>query len=264
MLAHTRQAEILFAVNKQGAAKVRELADLLAVSEMTVRRDIDALAEQGLLDKVHGGATSLTSSSSTEPTFSSKSLRESTTKDMIARQALQYVEPGMAIALSGGTTTYALARLLIDVPGITVVTNSIPAAETLHTLGRNDQTIVLTGGMRTNSDALVGSVVVKAMSSLHVDVLFMGVYGMSKDAGFTTPNLIEAETNQALIRSTRSLVVLADHTKWNTVGLSTIVPLAQASVIISDSKLPIDARESIREDNIDLILATSWALGKTS
>jgi DeoR/GlpR family transcriptional regulator of sugar metabolism len=92
----------------------------------------------------------------------------------------------------------------------------------------------------------------------------MGVYGMSKDAGFTTPNLIEAETNQALIRSTRSLVVLADHTKWNTVGLSTIVPLAQASVIISDSKLPIDARESIREDNIDLILATSWALGKTS
>jgi DeoR/GlpR family transcriptional regulator of sugar metabolism len=264
MLAQIRQSEILFAVNKQGAAKVRELAELLDVSEMTVRRDIDALAEQGLLDKVHGGATSLASSSSTEPTFSSKALRESSTKDSIARHALQYVEPGMAIALSGGTTTHALARLLIDVPGITVVTNSIPAAETLHTLGRNDQTIVLTGGIRTNSDALVGSVVVNTMSSLHVDVLFMGVYGMSNDAGFTTPNLIEAETNQALIRSTRSLVVLADHTKWNTIGLSTIASLSQASVIISDSKLPVEAREYIRENNVELILAASRGAGSPS
>ena len=259
MLAQTRQAEILFAVNKQGAAKVRELAELLAVSEMTVRRDIDALAEQGLLDKVHGGATSLASSSSTEPTFSSKALRESSTKDMIARNALKYVEPGMAIALSGGTTTHALARLLVDVPGITVITNSIPAADTLHTFGRSDQTVVLTGGMRTNSDALVGTVVVNTMSSLHVDVLFMGVYGMSKDAGFTTPNLIEAETNQALIRSTRSLIVLADHTKWNTVGLSTIASLSQVSVLISDNKLPIDAREVLRENNVELVLATSLA-----
>ncbi len=262
MLAQIRQAEILFTVNKQGAAKVRELANLLNVSEMTVRRDIEILAEQGLIDKVHGGATSLASSSSTEPTFSSKALRESDTKDAIAKRAVQFVEPGMAIALSGGTTTHALARLLVDVPGITVVTNSIPAADTLHTFGRDDQTVVLTGGMRTNSDALVGSVVVNTMSSLHVDLLFMGVYGMNVEAGFTTPNLTEAETNKALIRSTRSLVVLADHTKWNTTGLSTIASLSQASVIVSDTKLPNEACEAIREKNVELILAETKSFEK--
>lgn len=257
MLAQTRQSEILLAVNQQGSARVRELAGLLQVSEMTVRRDIDVLAEQGLLGKVHGGATSLASSSSSEPTFSSKALRETTTKESISRLALQYIEPGMAIALSGGTTTHALARLIVDIPGITVVTNSLPAAETLHTFGRKDQTIVLTGGNRTNSDALVGPVVINTMNSLHVDVLFMGVYGMTAESGFTTPNLLEAETNQALIRSSRSLIVLADHTKWATVGLSTIAPLETASVLISDSLLPLDAREVFRDFNTNVLLATA-------
>ena len=98
----------------------------------------------------------------------------------------------MAVALSAGTTTAALATLLGDVPGLTVVTNSIPVADALYQNPRVDQTVVLTGGMRTPSDALTGPVAEAAIRTLNVDLLFLGVHGISPRTGFTTPNLLEA------------------------------------------------------------------------
>ena len=98
----------------------------------------------------------------------------------------------------------------------------------LHQHSRADRTVVLTGGVRTPSDALVGPVAVATLGSLHLDMVFMGVHGISERAGFTTPNLMEAETNRAFIASTEHLVVLADHTKWNVTGLSSIAPLASS------------------------------------
>ena len=119
-------------------------------------------------------------------------------KDSIAEAAVALVMPGTAIGISAGTTTYALARRLVDVPGLTVVTNSVPVADVLHRAGRSDQTIILTGGVRTPSDALVGPFAVAALRTIHLDQVFMGVHGISEDAGFTTPNILESETNEAL------------------------------------------------------------------
>ena len=258
MLAATRQNQILHLVNLKGSIKVIDLAISLDVSDMTVRRDLDLLARRGLLAKVHGGATSLSGSSSTEPTFSTKMLRERAIKDSIAREAVRLVEPGMAIALSGGSTTHALAHYLVDVPGITVVTNSIPAADVLSAAQRDDQTVVLTGGQRTPSDALVGPVAVSTMTNLHVDILFMGVYGFTTESGFTTPNLIEAQTNHAMVLASKRLIVLADHTKWGLTGLSTIAQLHEASRIYSDTQLAQDARGAIANVGCELsLVATS-------
>ena len=103
--------------------------------------------------------------------------------------------------------------------------------------GRTDLSIVLTGGLRTPSDALVGPVADAAVRSMHVDLLFMGVHGMEERGGFTTPNLLEAETNGALVRSAGQLVVVADHTKWGIVGLSTIAALSEADVLVTDDGL---------------------------
>jgi DeoR/GlpR family transcriptional regulator of sugar metabolism len=98
---------------------------------MTIGRDLDALAKRGLLAKVHGGATRV-GPAAEEPTFASKSVRELTEKDAIAARAVTLIQPGTAIALTAGTTTWALARHLSSVPHLTVVTNSIPVAEVLH------------------------------------------------------------------------------------------------------------------------------------
>ncbi len=255
MLARQRQERILEALRASGGVRVSDLTEQLHVSYMTVRRDLDALAERGLVDKVHGGATIAGQRSAEEPGFEAKSVRERPEKEAIAVLAAELVKPGTAIAVTAGTTTWALARYLRDIPNLTVVTNSIPVAEIMRHDGRTDLSVVLTGGLRTPSDALVGPVADMAVRSMHVDLLFMGVHGMDERGGFTTPNLLEAETNRALLRSARQLVVVADHTKWGIVGLSTIAELAQADVLVTDDGLPEEARATLAEHVGELLVA---------
>ena len=242
MLARQRQAFILERVREDGAVKVADLVRELGVSDMTVRRDLEILDERGLLEKVHGGATILPGSALFEPTFAAKARLNQAEKDAIADAAAALVEPGMAIAISAGTTTFALAQRLADIPSLTVVTNSIRVTDVLHHIGRPDQTIILTGGVRTRSEALVGPFAVSAIRTVHVDLVFVGVHGMDPRSGFTCPNLLEADTDRALIEAGRRLVVVADHTKWGVIGISSIARFDQVDVLITDVGLPPDVR----------------------
>jgi DeoR/GlpR family transcriptional regulator of sugar metabolism len=255
MLAEQRQQLILKEVRRQGAARVSELTELLGVSDMTIRRDLDVLASAGLVDKVHGGATVSTPLSANEPGFEAKSHQQIEEKEAIARAARALVEPGQAIGLTAGTTTWRLAHHLVDVPGLTVVTNSLQVANVLYAERRPDLIVILTGGVRTPSDALVGPLAVATLRSLHVDLLFMGVHGMTVDAGFTTPNLLEGETDQAHLASAERVVVVADHTKWGVRGLSRIARLDEAHVIVTDSGLPAKARSELAEHVDQVVIA---------
>jgi DeoR/GlpR family transcriptional regulator of sugar metabolism len=242
MLARQRQELILDEVRSTGGVRVSDLVERLGVSDMTIRRDIDALAGRGLVTRVHGGATGA-GSSVDEPGFAAKSALHTAAKEAIAKAAAELIEPGASVALSAGTTTHAIASALLGIPRLTVVTNSLPVGEVLHSSGREDLTVVLTGGERTPSDALVGPVAVGALHRLHVDWLLMGVHGMDAEAGFTTPNLLEAETNRALVRSARRVAVVADSSKWGVVGLSTIASLSDVDVVVTDDELEPDARQ---------------------
>ncbi|MGW2201747.1 DeoR/GlpR family DNA-binding transcription regulator [Streptomyces sp. NPDC001774] len=265
LLAEQRRALILDEVRRRGGVRVNELTRRLNVSDMTIRRDLDALARQGVVEKVHGGAVPLVETSSHEPGFEAKSALELGAKEEIARTAARMVAPGSAIALSGGTTTFALAQHLLDVPDLTVVTNSVRVADVFHTAqpvgaageaGRpGAATVVLTGGMRTPSDALVGPVADQAIRSLHFDVLFLGVHGISVEAGLSTPNLAEAETNRRLMRSARRVVVVADHTKWGTVGLSSFARLDEVGTLVTDAGLSPQTRAEMAEHLPDLVVA---------
>ena len=130
-LARQRQTLILERVREQGAVRVADLVRALGVSDMTVRRDLEVLHERGLIEKVHGGATAIEGSSLFEPGFTVKSTLMQTEKTLIAGAAAGLVTPGTAIAISAGTTTFALARRLTEVPGLTVLTNSVPVADVL-------------------------------------------------------------------------------------------------------------------------------------
>ena len=255
VLAPQRHAYILDRLRAEGAVRVSDLTRELDVSDMTVRRDLEGLEALGLLVKVHGGATLLHESALREPRFDTKRNLEHEAKLSIARTAAAMVEPGMAVAVSAGSTTYEVSRRLAEIPRVTVVTNSVPAAEVLYHGGRSDQTIILSGGVRTPSDALVGPFAVAALRAVNVDLVFLGVHGMHRRAGFTTPNMLEAETNRALIETGRRLVVTADHTKWGVTGVSTITRLGQADIVISDTGLEADARTVLSEQVGELILA---------
>ena len=259
MLAAQRQAAILEAVRRDGAVRVSDLAERLSVSDMTIRRDLDALAESGLLAKVHGGATVIGGTSTYEPGFAAKAAREQAEKAAIAQAAAGLAQPGMAVGLSAGTTTWALARCLKGVPHLTVVTNSIRVADVFHDDPDPSQTIVLTGGIRTPSDALVGPVAAYTLQSMHLDVVFLGVHGIDERAGFTTPNLMESETNRELVKAGRRFVVLADHTKVGVIGISTFAPIGDAELVVTDDGLAPAQEAMLREHARELLVVPASA-----
>jgi DeoR family fructose operon transcriptional repressor len=228
MLQAARHSAIIDAVQRERVVRVSDLAQLLGVSPMTVRRDIEALEEIGRVERIHGGAKLPGDASTHEPGFELKSTQLTDEKHAIAVEAAaRWFRKAWRSDSSAGTTTWALAKELVNGPRITVVTNSVRIADLFHHgassgPARFGSTVILIGGERTPSDALVGPIATASLKQLHLDVLFLGVHGMDAHAGFTTPNLLEAETDRAFMASARSTVVLADHSKWGVVGIASI------------------------------------------
>jgi DeoR/GlpR family transcriptional regulator of sugar metabolism len=252
MFAEQRQAAILAEINRTGGARITDLGRTLGVSGVTARRDVETLAGRGLIGRVRGGGVAL---GSLEPADRPKPVRRQREKLAIAQAAARLVQPGSAIGILAGSTTGLLARELLQVPGLTVVTNSIPVADVFHTDGPADRTVILIGGTRTRSDALVGPVAQHTAAGINLDVLCLGVHGMSVGAGFTLPSQAEARTVALLVSAARRVVVLADHTKWGTTGAATVAPLGAADILVTDAGMGRSARTALRPHVGDLVLA---------
>jgi len=254
VLARQRQELIARAVDEHGGIRVSELVAELHVSDMTIRRDIEALARRGIVRKVHGGATRADRSAD-EPGFTVKAEMHPVQKSEIARTAASLISPGSSVGISAGTTAYAVAQELRGIQRLTIVTNSPRVADLLFNPEDKDTMVVLTGGVRTPSDALVGPVANEMLRDVHVDTLILGVHGIDVSAGLTTPNLQEAQTNRALIRSAKRVVVVADHSKWGVIGLSTIATLDKVDTLVTDAELDERARHDIGKQGVNLIVA---------
>jgi DeoR/GlpR family transcriptional regulator of sugar metabolism len=191
-----------------------------------------------------------------EPGFATKAGQQVAAKTAIAIAAAERVPPGSSLGVSAGTTTHLVAAQLLDIAELTVVTNSLPVADELYTQRRVEQTVLLTGGQRTPSDALVGPLAVQALQGIHLDLLILGVHGMDPVAGLSGPNLMETQTNRALIEASRRILVVADHTKWGVVALQTTARLTEVDVLITDDGLPVAARGELAGLVGELIVVT--------
>lgn len=243
LLPKERQEEILARVRRVGAVRVAELVADIGVSDMTVRRDISELAERGFMRKVHGGAVEIT-----EPNGRSreKIISRLAEKQAIAGAAYRHLRPGSTIAMSVGTSTRMIAQRITEdgaMRPLVVVTNSLEISDLLASSTDRDLETIVIGGFRTANDSLVGPLAVEAIAKLRVDQLYLGVHGISVTDGLSTPNLMEAETDRAMIASAASTIVLADHHKWNLVGLGVVAPLGSVDILITDSGTP---EETIR------------------
>jgi DeoR/GlpR family transcriptional regulator of sugar metabolism len=257
MLAAERHRAILRALSSGGAVRVADLASALAVSEMTVRRDLDTLDAQDLLRKVHGGAVARHNRGE-EPRSSVKARQQRAEKAAIAAAAAATVEDGMTIAIGAGTTTTELARQLRTRSSITVITNSISIFQELTDStadGAATPLVYLSGGVRTPSDALVGPVADAAIASFRVDATYLGVHGFDQEAGLTSPNIAEAQTNRTLIGIGGHLVVLADHTKYGEVATNVFAALTQVQTLVVDDGLTGCDRELLAAIVGDLVIA---------
>ena len=235
MLAQERRDAILRALLTSGAATVAGLAGELGVSEMTIRRDLGVLADQQLVEKVHGGAV-LARGGATEPHFATKRRINAAAKAAIAEAAVAMVHDGMTVALSAGTTTWQVAQRLRGggLRDLTFVTNSLNVAGALEANGWHS--IVVSGGsFRTPSDALVGPFANQTLRQLNADLLILGVHSIDAKVGLTTPNIAEAETNRVMVTGARRVVVVADSSKLGQVSLATFAGCDEVDELVTDT-----------------------------
>jgi DeoR/GlpR family transcriptional regulator of sugar metabolism len=259
MLAVERRRLIAESVRSRGVVSVSEMAETLGTTEITLRRDLRAMAREGLLVRTHGGAVQPTGLGH-EPSYSEKSGQAATEKAAIARLAFAMIKPGDSILLGPGTTTLALARLLVTCPELTVVTNSLLVAQALMEAPRVE--VILTGGaLRRSIYALVGPAAEESVRALRASQTFLSGNGFSAERGLSTPSPVVAATDRALAGAAQQVVVLADHTKIGRETMCQTVPAARIDTLITDSRADPDELEAIRQAGVEVRVAEVGDVG---
>lgn len=161
------------------------------------------------------------------------------------------------IAIGGGTTAYVFAQHLLESQqssGITILTNSIPVAELVQALESKDVEVIVTGGVTTCSNSLVGPIADKVVASLRVNTVFLGTHSVSIPRGFM-PNSLEAATDMAMMDIADRTIILTDHTKWSCTSLSLFARFDQVDTVITDDGLDPDSVSKTRDLVKELVLA---------
>lgn len=239
-----RYKEIIDLLRREKTVSVTTLSSIFKVSEVTIRKDLEKLENDGLLIRSHGGAV-LNEKLETEPSFGEKEDIYIEEKVSIAAEAAKLITDNMTIALNAGTTTTHIARKIRDRKNLNVVTNAINIAwDLMSAPGVN---VFLTGGnLRSKSYALVGKMEQQSLHGIFVDMAFIGVNGVDLKQGLTTPNIDEALANQSIIEAANKLVIVADHSKFNCVTFSLITTIDKIDVLITDPKAPEDQLQTLQ------------------
>ena len=229
MLAEQRFSAILQELSENRAASVPRLCELTGASEATIRRDLTTLANQGRLNKVHGGAVLAGSAfQGEEPDVNTKAHLHQEEKDRIAQYAASLVNDEDMVYLDAGTTTVRMAEYLKGSKA-TFVTNGIACAQRLMELGLRGY--VLGGALKPGTGAVVGAGVLNALEHYHFTKVFLGINGITVKQGFTTPDPEEAAIKTRAAEHGYLVYVLADSSKFETVSAVTVLPLEKASII---------------------------------
>lgn len=232
---------ILALLSTEGSVTVTAIANELNVSSASIRRDLALLEQQRLLVRTHGGAVA--HGVTYELPLRYRAGRQELEKRQIAAEAATRVNGDRStVGLTGGTTTTEVARCLLHHKNLTIVTNALNIASEL--VVRPNVKLVVTGGVaRTQSYELCGPIGEAALSGLNLDVAFVGVDGISAEAGFTTHHEVEAHTNRVLLGRARYVVVVADSTKIGRVAFSRICSFDDVHELITDRGAdPADVR----------------------
>jgi DeoR/GlpR family transcriptional regulator of sugar metabolism len=226
-----RLERIVQLLNQRGGARTNELAGELGVSAATIRRDLEELAARGSVDRTHGGAVILRSSTAKEAPYEEKALRMHTEKGRIAQRGLDFVPDGATIVLDSGTTVLELARRLIGKP-VTVIALDLPSAMALAS-GEGVEVWTPGGRVRNGLYSLVGPWVEGSLRTLAVDVFFMGADAIDS-VGVSNSTVEEAEVKRLAIGCARTTVLLADSSKLGKRSFARVCPLSAIGTLITD------------------------------
>jgi DeoR/GlpR family transcriptional regulator of sugar metabolism len=257
MLQDERQNSIIEVVSKKGKITVGEICHMFEVSEMTARRDLRILDQKGFLRRVHGGAVS-TLGRSYEPPYNVRSTQAKEAKKAIGKKAAEMIYDGDSIALDVGTTTLEIAKALKGKRNLTVVTASLPIANYIVSKFSidSDLRLIITGGIvRPREFSMVGHIPLGVYEDLHVDKAFIGIGGISLDAGITEYNLEDTLVKRSLLNAAQENIVVAEGSKIGRTTFAKIGTLFDFQTLITDKSAPKETIEGLIDVGINVIFA---------
>jgi DeoR family transcriptional regulator of aga operon len=252
VLNEERRRAILDLLSRQGRVLVPDLSRHFATSQVTIRKDLDVLHAHGMLHRTHGGALPSRDGALEDPTLREKEKLHRQKKLRIAESAASMVREGQVIILDSGSTTTAIARALRSFQNLTIITNAVNIAAELAGTAIE---VILTGGtLRKNSFSLVGPIAEETLRHLSADLLFLGVDGFDVHYGLSTPNLLEAEVNRAMVEVAKHTVAVCDSTKFGRRSLSIIIPISALREVITDREVPKSDLSVLKQARIEVTL----------
>jgi DeoR family fructose operon transcriptional repressor len=255
MYAEERQQAMAQLVTARGRLSVTDLATEYDVTTETVRRDLSALERMGLVRRVHGGAVPAATLAAIEPALGERDAANTAQKDRIAQAALDLLPPaGATVLLDAGSTAQRLAALLPRDHRLVVITHAVPVAARLAALPQVELHL-LPGRVRTTTQAAVGADTVAALSTLRVDVAFLGTNGVTTGHGFSTPDSEEAATKRAMVAAARQVVVLTDASKVGTEAPHRFARVEEVDVLVTDDGLTAADRTELAATGLEVVVA---------
>jgi len=252
LLNEERRRAILEIVNRESRVLVLDLAKRFETSQVTIRKDLEALHAHGLIHRTHGGALPAREGALEDPTLREKEKLHHREKLRIAEAAAAMVQEGQVLILDSGTTTTEIARAMRNFRNLTIVTNAVNIAAELSGTAVE---VILTGGtLRKNSFSLVGPIAEETLHRLHADVLFLGVDGFDVQYGLSTPNLLEAKVNRVMVEIAKRKVAVCDSSKFGRRSLSLIAPPAALDAVITDRAVPKSDLRALKKAGIEVTL----------
>jgi DeoR/GlpR family transcriptional regulator of sugar metabolism len=252
LLAEDRKDTIMQILEDEGSVKVSKLIKLFDVSIETVRRDLEALEKKGSLKRVYGGAV-IEKSKVKQMSYDKREKKFIEEKKEIAQNAIKYIQEGQSIALNNSTTNIEIAReLKKNFKVLTVITNSLMiASELANTKNFN---IILAGGILNNKEyAFYGEITENMLSNFVVDKAFVSVSGVSLSRGITDYLIEEVQIEKKLIEISQEVIILADHSKIDSVSLIKVADIQEANMIITDSKLDSSIIKKYQKNGIEIV-----------
>lgn len=246
-----RRSKIMEWLSSQGRVEIIQLSEMLNVTSMTIRRDLDVLEKQNKLIRTHGGAVT-SQALIHEKTFELKSNIAILEKKLIAKSAVSFVNDGMTVLIDSGTTTLEIARLLNEQELITVITNDIKIGAVL--MGSKSEVIILGGRLQTETGTLYGSLTEDILKSIHVDLFFLGANAIHSSFGITTPTIDKSSLKRTMIKTATKTILVADSTKFDQKAFSKVCDLEDVSTIITDKQLSEEFKKKYSE-LVEVIIA---------
>lgn len=250
MLPAMRRARIIELVRKDGMASLKDMADSLAVSLSTLRRDVDFLCESGHLERTHGGAVlNVNRQGSFEPAPEIASALESAAKRAIGQRAAELIQPGQTVIFDSGTTTAAAARSASD-RGIafTAFTNDLAIAGLLSA-NSAIKVYVAGGNVRTGSTTLLGSGALQSILRLRADIAFIGTHAMTA-ADLSDTSIELAEIKRTILMAANFVVLLADSSKIFSRAFCTFGHTSDIGLLVTDARITPQAETDLRTRNV--------------